>query len=185
MDLKIFMGKGKIGKRFFKRNAEAVALELLGRVLVRRVGKRLLCGRIVETEAYLGGEDSGSWAHLGKRKDNSAMWGAPGTILVKNVHKYHMLNFVTGKERVPQAVLIRALEPLNFEARCSGPGLLTIAMKIDKSFNGKDVTSDKDIWIEGSGERVEVAKSFRIGLKKDLEEHMRFYLKDNEYVSGK
>jgi len=171
-------------KAFFCKSAEIVAKKLLGCVIVRKIGKEVFKARIVETEAYFGEKDPGSWARLGKRKDNRAMWSAPGTILVKKVHKYPMLNFVTGKEGEPQAVLIRALEPLNFKGNCSGPGLLTTTLKIDKSFNEKNVVKNKEIWIEKTKKRKhKIAQSFRIGLKEDLPQKSRFYIKSNKFVS--
>jgi DNA-3-methyladenine glycosylase len=176
--------KQKISKNFFNRSADVVAKDLLGKILVRKIGKKLLKAKIVETEAYFSEEDPASWAKLGKRKDNIHMWSEGGTILVKNVHMYLMLNFVVGKEGEAGAVLIRALEPINFKGRCSGPGLLSREMKIKKSFNGKNIFEMKDFFIEDYGEKVEVEKSFRIGVRKDLKKHLRFYVKGNDCVSG-
>ncbi len=175
----------RISKHFFNRPADVVAKDLLGKILVRKIGKKLLKAKIVETEAYFSEEDPASWAKLGKRKDNVHMWSEGGTILVKNVHMYLMLNFVVGKKGEAGAVLIRALEPINFEGRCSGPGLLSREMKIDKSFNGKNIFEMKEIFIEDDLEKVKVEKSFRVGVRNDLEEHFRFYIKGNNCVSGK
>ncbi|MEX0920845.1 MAG: DNA-3-methyladenine glycosylase [Candidatus Pacearchaeota archaeon] len=177
----------KIGRRFFLNEAEKVAKELLGMILVRKIGKKVLKAKIVETEAYLDENDPASWARLGKRKDNFFMWEEGGTILLKNVHKYLMLNFVTYRKGKAQAVLIRALEPLNFKGRCSGPGLLTNCLKIDRSFNGNKIYENKSFWIEDSKERLnqEIKESFRVGVKKDHKNKLRFYIKDNEYLSRK
>jgi DNA-3-methyladenine glycosylase len=175
----------KISKKFFNRSADIVAKDLLGKILVRKEGRKLLKAKIVETEAYFSEDDPASWAKLGKRKDNLYMWSEGGTILVKNVHMYFMLNFVVGKKGEAGAVLIRAVEPLNFWGRCSGPGLLSKSLKIDKSFNGKKIFEMENFFIEDCDEKVEVGESFRVGVKNDLEKHFRFYIKNNEFVSGK
>jgi len=95
-----------------------------------------------------------------------------------------MLNFVTGKNREASAVLIRALEPLNFPLRCNGPGLLTAALKINKDFNGKNFSDElyvkePDFYDVG----FEIGSSKRIGVKNDLNENLRFYIKGNKFVS--
>ena len=115
------------------------------------------------------------------------MWGFPGIILIKNVHKYKMFNIVSGRENKAEAVLIRALEPLNFKARLSGPGLLTESFFIDKCFHGKNIFSLKDLFIEEDKDlnKFEINESFRIGVTKDLPEKLRFYIKDSKYISRK
>ncbi len=173
----------KISKNFFNRPADVVAKDLLGKILVRKINGKLLKAKIVETEAYFSEEDPASWAKLGKRKDNLHMWSEAGTILVKNVHMYLMLNFVVGKKGKAGAVLIRALEPINFEGRCSGPGLLSREMKIEKNFNGKNIFEMEDFFIENNKENLEIESSFRIGVRNDLEKHFRFYIKGNRFVS--
>ncbi|MEK6895436.1 MAG: DNA-3-methyladenine glycosylase [Nanoarchaeota archaeon] len=174
----------ELRKEFFSRSAEVVAKELLGKILVRKINKKILKAKIVETEAYFGKNDPASWARFGKRKDNEAMWREGGTILIKNVHKYKMLNFVTGFEGEPQAVLIRALEPLNFEGRCSGPGLLTECLKIKKEkFAGQNIFLLKDFWVEDCKDKVEIENGKRIGVVKDLSGNYRFLIKGNKFAS--
>ncbi len=172
-------------RNFFNKDASKVAKCLLGGVLVRKIGGEILEARIVETEAYYGEDDPASWARFGKRKSNGAMWEAAGTILVKNVHKHNMLNFVTGEKGNPQAVLIRAVEPINFEARCNGPGLLSQALKITKELNGKNLFELEDFFIKPGKRPKEIVESFRIGVKKDLKVPLRFYIKGNKCVSRK
>lgn len=94
-----------------------------------------------------------------------------------------MFNFVTGKEGKAEAVLIRAVEPLNFSENCSGPGLLTENLKIDKSFNGLNIFDLKEIGLIDSDEKFNIGKSFRIGVKNDLEIPLRFYIKESSFVS--
>ncbi len=173
----------KISKLFFSRKADEVAHDLIGKVLVVVVNGEELRSKIVESEAYFGEDDPASWARLGKRKDNQNMWEEGGTILIKNVHKYYMLNFVTGEKGEAQAVLIRAVEPLNYEGNCCGPGLLTLTLGIDKNFNGKNIFDLKEMWIEEEKFNGMIERSNRIGVVKDLKQHYRFYLKGNKCVS--
>ena len=172
-------------ENFFSRNPEIVAKKILGCILIRNLKNKELKTKIVETEAYFDEKDPASWARFGKRKDNEAMWMNAGTILVKNVHKHKMLNFVTEKKGKASAVLIRALEPLNFKKRCNGPGLLTKALKIGKEFNGKNIFKIKELKLIDNKEKTKIVKAYRIGVVKDLKKKLRFYIKDNKYVSRK
>ena len=152
----------KIQKDFFSRNAKTVAKELLGKILVRKINNKEFRAKIVETEAYFGKEDPASRASKGKNKVSEMMCDEPGKILVYNVHKYKMFNIVTGKKNEPSAVLIRALEPINFTGRCNGPGLLSGFLEIEKSFHGQEIFSLENIWIENSTMAFKIAKSYRI-----------------------
>ncbi len=173
----------KLNKNFFSRSADKVAKELLGKILCRRMVKKtkfvILKAKIIETEAYFGEEDPASWARYGKRKSNILMWDFPGKILIKNVHKYKMLNFITDKKEIASAVLIRALEPLNFSENLKGPGLLTECLKIDKSFNGLEIVKNKNLWIEQKNkkQKFKIFRDYRIGVKNDLKKKLRFYIK--------
>ncbi|PIO08585.1 hypothetical protein COU59_01230 [Candidatus Pacearchaeota archaeon CG10_big_fil_rev_8_21_14_0_10_34_12] len=171
----------KLGKEFFAHSAEKVAKELLGKVLNTN-GKR---ARIVETEAYYGKEDPASKASKGNGDLSKTMAMSPGTILVYGVHNNWLVNFVTGKEGEAEAVLLRALEPLNFEGRCNGPGLLTNVLNIKKNLHKKDLSEIDEIFIEDNEEKFEIQQSFRIGVSKDLPKKLRFYIKGNKHVSKK
>ncbi len=174
----------KLEREFFMEKADVVAKKLLGKIIVRKIDGKKLIAKIVETEAYFSESDPASWARHGKRKDNIHMWSQGGIILVKNVHKHKMLNFVAGVEGKAEAVLIRAVEPVNFSARCSGPGLLTENLKIGSDFNGVDVCNNNKIFLFDSEENnFKICKSFRIGVVKDLNKKLRFYIKDNACVS--
>src|SRR5919199_3506640 len=81
-------------RRFFARHPEIVSRELLGKVLVRRNGRKLLAGRIVETEAYLGAEDPAAHAFSGKTPRNAVLFGPPGHVYVYFIYGNHYcLNF--------------------------------------------------------------------------------------------
>lgn len=178
----------KSGKEFFSRDAKIVARELLGKILVRKINNKELKAKIVETEAYFGSEDPASRAcQNGNLRET--MCGEPGIVLVYGVHNSWMLNFVTSGKGKPEAVLIRALEPLNFNLRCSGPGLLTRALHIEKNFHDKNIVNNNELWIENNKSNnkgnFEIADAFRIGVKKDLPERLRFYIKGSKFVSRK
>ena len=175
----------RINKNFFERKADVVAQELLGKILVRKVNGKEFLGKIVETEAYFGKNDPASRASKGKNKISEMMWEEPGKILVYNVHMYKMFNVIADKKGVPSAVLIRAIEPLNFDLKCNGPGLLTNALEITKSIHGKHIFDLKDLKLEISEDKIEIVKSSRIGVTKDLDIPLRFYIKDNGYISRK
>lgn len=163
-------------KNFFNRKAEKVAKELLGKILNVN-GKKI---RIVETEAYYGEEDPASRARQnGDLRKTMLMSG--GTILVYGCHDNWLINIVTNKKGKAEAVLIRSGQPLNFKANTKGPGLLTKALRVDKSFHKSKI--GEKILINFDRKNVKIGKSFRIGVKKDLSRKLRFYIKDNKHVS--
>ena len=174
-----------LNNNFFSRNPEIVAQELLGKILIRKLKNKTLKAKIIETEAYFGEKDPASRASKGKNKVSEMMWSSPGTIMIYYVHKYKMFNIVTGKKNQPSAVLIRALEPLNFKARCNGPGLLTNSLNITKSVHGKNIINNKELKLLDNNSNHQIVKGFRIGVTKDLPRPLRFYIKDNPYVSKK
>jgi DNA-3-methyladenine glycosylase len=127
-----------LGREFFDRDTVAVARDLLGKVLVRTVDGKQLWGRLVEVEAYLGPDDLAAHSSGGRRSPrNEVMYGAPGHAYVYFTYGMHnCLNFVTREPGLPQAVLVRALEPGPGVGRCSGPGLVCLALDIDRNLNG-------------------------------------------------
>jgi DNA-3-methyladenine glycosylase len=127
-----------LGPEFFDRDTVAVARDLLGKVLVREVAGKALWGRLVEVEAYLGPDDLAAHSSGGRRSPrNEVMYGPPGNAYVYLTYgMHHCLNFVTGPKGLPQAVLVRALEPGPGVGRCGGPGLVCRALDIDRSLNG-------------------------------------------------
>ncbi|MBI5803505.1 DNA-3-methyladenine glycosylase [Candidatus Pacearchaeota archaeon] len=177
------MSLNKLGREFFSKDARYVAKELLGKILVRKLNGRILMAKIVETEAYLDENDPGSRARQNGDLRKTMLMPA-GTILVYGVHNNWLVNFVTNKEGKAEAVLLRALEPLNFDSNCSGPGLLTKSLGITKHFHKENIFEQNDLWLEyNKKERFEIVNAFRIGLSKDLPEKLRFYIKNNKFVS--
>jgi len=177
----------KMDKEFYNRDPETVARELLGKILVRKIGSVEKRGRIVETEAYFDDRDPASRAcQNGDLRETMKM--DAGTILVYGVHSQWLVNFVTGKEGEAAAVLIRAVEPLNFDGRGNGPGLLTRSLDIDKGFHKHNVIGHDEVMVVGDSGKdggQEVVESFRIGVKRDLPKKLRFYIKGNKHISKK
>ncbi|HET9130824.1 MAG TPA: DNA-3-methyladenine glycosylase, partial [Terriglobia bacterium] len=152
----------KLDRSFYDRPTLKVAVDLIGKVLVRRLNGRNLAGKIVETEAYNGPSDLACHASRGKTPRTAVMFGPPGVSYVYMIYGFYFcLNAVTEAEGHPAAVLIRALEPLeNIRTMrtlrhnplrdtniASGPGKLCMALSIDKSLNAVDLASRK-LWIE-------------------------------------
>lgn len=170
----------KLDNKFFQRDAEVVAKELLGKILVRKINKKEMRAKIVETEAYYDEQDPASRAcQKGDLRDTMMM--EAGRILVYGVHNNWLINFVTDKEKKASAVLLRAVEPMNFKAKASGPGLLTKSLNINKNFHKKFL--GKGLWVEDNREKFDIAESFRVGVKKDLPKKLRFFIKNSPFVS--
>ena len=183
---------------FFQRPADIVAQDLLGKLLIRLKDDIPIGGMIVETEAYFGKDDPASRAAKGG-KIGSLMYRKPGYALVYMVHANWLLNIVTGYKGEASAVLIRAIEPLigihhmtinrntdDIFLLASGPGRLTKALEIDDSFNNYRVNaidSPLKILYYIELEDDEIDRSHRIGVKEDLPEPLRFYIRNNPYVS--
>jgi DNA-3-methyladenine glycosylase (3mg) len=194
----------RLPRSFFARPTLEVARDLLGRRLVRMVGKRRISGRIVEVEAYIGEDDQASHAAVGRTPRNAVMYGPPGYAYVYFIYGQHYcLNVVTEREGFPAAILIRALEPeegLDWIARrrrgipmrdwLRGPGRVCAGLGIDRRFNGHDLCApDARLWLE-AGEPVpeeQVATSPRIRVRGDVlarTRPWRFYIRDHPCVSG-
>ncbi|OYT60092.1 3-methyladenine DNA glycosylase [Euryarchaeota archaeon ex4484_178] len=179
---------------FFQRDAKKVAIELLGKLLVRKLREGYIVGKIVETEAYYGPDDPASRAYKGKKDYNKGMWLNGGHIFIYMVHANWMLNITTDKQDA-QAVLIRAVEPIagihlmrknrrrkNLKDLCSGPGKLSQSFYITRDMNEKLLGSE--LLISSSPwKNFEIGKSHRIGVKHDLDEPLRFFIKDSLYIS--
>lgn len=195
---------------FFNRDPVKVARELLGKLLVRREGRRLLAGRVVEDEAYLGTEDPAAHAFGGETARNNVLFGPPGHAYVYFIYGNHYcLNVSCMPEGNPGCVLFRALEPVlaiekMAEARgiylsspprpaelrliASGPGRLCSALSITRQRdNGKQLTSGtSDLWLADDGFRPErVVATPRVGITKAVQHPWRFLVAGNAFVSGK
>ncbi|HUR61134.1 MAG TPA: DNA-3-methyladenine glycosylase [Candidatus Thermoplasmatota archaeon] len=168
-------------RSFYARGAEAVAKDLLGCILVRRLPDGTRCrARIVETEAYIGEHDLASHARAGKTRRTGTMYGPPGhayIYLIYGIH--HMLNIVCGEEGDPQAVLIRAGEPLDgWDARLSGPGLVASALGLQRAHDGADLLKgDLTVHKGTPPPAARIARGPRVGVAYAgtwAAEHLRF-----------
>jgi len=134
----------RISRDFFSRDVLEVAPALLGKTLVRDFGyDDALKLTINETEAYRGEEDLGCHARKGRTNRTEIMYHKGGLVYIYLIYgMYWMLNFTTGDEGHPQAVLIRG------SAEIQGPGRIGRELKLDKSFYGEDLISSSRIWVE-------------------------------------
>lgn len=138
---------------YFNRPTLTVARSLIGKYLVRVVDGRILAGKIVEVEAYVGPEDKACHASKGRTKRTDVMFGPGGIAYVYLIYgMYHCLNVVTEREEFPSAVLIRAIEIDG--ALIDGPGRLCRALQIDRGLNRLDLTTGESLWFEDRGVSV-------------------------------
>ena len=174
-----------LSKSFFFFFTIEVAQKLLGCVLCRELEGKIYKSIIVETEAYIQ-EDAACHAHRGITPRCKVMYEKGGLAYVYFIYGMHYcVNVVTEKQGRGCAVLIRAVEPLNYNAKTNGPARLCKALDITKELNGTDLTSKKSpLWIEkGQKPDFEIVTTPRIGIKQNTDYPWRFYIKDNKWVS--
>lgn len=193
-------------REFYDRDPRRVSRELLGKVLVRKDGKKLLAARIVEVEAYLGTDDPAAHSFSGRTARNAVLFGPPGYAYVYFIYGNHYcLNVSCMPDGAPGGILFRALEPLvgieemarargisvygqgDWRPLTSGPGRLAEAFGITRERdNGKDLTSEaSDLFIFDDGYRVRrVLVTTRIGIRKAAELPLRYVIAGNRFVSG-
>ncbi|HUO10787.1 MAG TPA: DNA-3-methyladenine glycosylase [Phycisphaerae bacterium] len=165
--------ESRLMRGFFTRDAEAVAQDLIGKIMVHRVGGhggRELRARIVETEAYVGEHDLACHAAKGRTKRTEVMYGEGGHAYVYFIYGMHeMFNVVTGHAGSAQAVLIRAAEALHgFETadrklNLSGPGRFAKGMGITRKDYGLNLTGDKLFFVD-DGWKGRIRRGVRIGV---------------------
>ena len=197
-------------RSFFNQDPRVVARELLGKLIVRREGRRQLAGRIVEVEAYLGAGDLAAHAAAGHTARNAVLFGPPGHAYVYFIYGVHYcLNISCLPDGDAGCILIRALEPVSgmdamAKARgladldltstrelrklASGPGKICEALGITRPRdNDKDMLSPaSDLQVMSDGFRVpEVAVTQRIGITKSAEMPLRYVIAGNAFVSKK
>jgi len=184
---------------FYARDTALVARELLGTVLVNDSSDGRASGMIVETEAYVGEHDGACHAAAGLTNRTAPLYGAPGSAYVYLIYGLHWcLNAVTQPVGVPGAVLLRALEPLEGidvmlnrrgAARLTpnltnGPGKLCAAMAIDRNQNSTSLVSGSVRIHRGHVfDDDQVVVTPRIGIRKAADWPLRYFVRDNAWVS--
>ena len=201
-----------ISKEFYNRSALEVAQDLLGKVLVREVDGKILKGKIVETEAYIGAIDKACHAYNGRRtKRTEILYEDAGVSYIYFIYGlYHCFNVVTNKKDVAEAVLIRAIEPINeldyisnirynkkydeltkaqSKNLTNGPSKLCLAYLLNKDLNAVKLYEKGAVYItDDNNETFEIVESKRIGIDyaEEAKDFLwRFYIKDNIYISKK
>ncbi len=194
-------------EEFFQQSPEDLARSLVGAILVKREGERLLAGRIVETEAYLSSQDArqdaSSHAFRGKTARNEAMFGESGTLYVYQIYGIHLCaNIVTEPQGIGSAVLLRAIEPLvgleiMSERRglsveksvgksinlCRGPGKLAQAFGFTLQDNFRSVVEESCYCLPAT-KPVKIGISARIGITKAADLPLRFFDAESRFVSA-
>ena len=201
-----------ISKDFYNRSALDVAKDLLGKVLVREVDGKVLKGKIVETEAYIGSIDKACHAYNGRRtKRTEILYEDAGVSYIYFIYGlYHCFNVVTNKKDIAEAVLIRGIEPINgldyisnirynkkydeltkaqLKKLTNGPSKLCLAYLLNKDLNAVKLYEKGQVYItDENNEEFEIVESKRIGIDyaEEAKDFLwRFYIKDNIYVSKK
>ena len=192
------VSKNKLPREFYTRPTLEVARDLIGKVLVYESDGDNVSARLVEVEAYIGGDDPACHAAVGKTERNAVMFGPGGFGYIYFIYgMYYCLNVVTENEDYPAAVLIRAAEPeegqevfrKRFKADhknilTNGPGKLCKAFGLTREQNGLDLTGPT-LYLEDRGYRPgKIIRTERIGIKVGRDKLWRFYEDGSRYVSG-
>lgn len=186
---------------FYHRSTLAVARDLLGRYLVRRIGRKVLAGRIVEVEAYGGSDDEASHAARGRTARNDVMFWDGGHLYVYFTYGMHFCaNVVTGRAGKPGAVLLRAVEPVagirwlrqnrggiaHSRQLTNGPAKLCEAFSLARPENGACLAGPAVVLTAGDPlPPWRRARSTRIGIRNGREKKWRFFDRNNPWVSAR
>lgn len=179
-------------------DTESLARCLIGKIVVRELSDGVVSGRIVETEAYIVGDAAGH-AYRGMTPRNGSLFLERGHAYVYFAYgSSYMLNVSSEGRGIGAGVLIRALEPLEgipimqvnrgverLRDLARGPGRLAAALRIDRRLDGLDLCRKGPLWLgRGDHEPGEIGQSIRIGISRDADRPLRFYLWDSPFVSG-
>jgi DNA-3-methyladenine glycosylase len=175
-----------------------LAQYLIGKTIVRKVGRNRMSGRIVETEAYPPGDRSGH-AYRGRTARNQSLFLGRGFAYVYFIYgTSYMLNITAEEPGVGAGVLLRAIEPLEgidlmkrlrktgkLTDLARGPGRLAVALDIDEQLDGVDLCADGPLWL-GTPVRDtgHIGTAVRIGITRDMRRLLRFFESGSRFVSG-
>lgn len=201
-----------ISKELYEKGAIDVAKDILGDYLIREIDGRKIRSIIVETESYIGSMDKACHAYNYKKTERTKpLFEEGGIAYVYFIYGlYHCFNIVTNIKDEPEAVLIRAIEPLdsfdyisnirfnkNYDELTkaqkknltNGPSKLCSALNITKSDNYKKLYLEGDLYLEHNpNKNFEIVETKRVGIdyaEEAIDFLWRFYIKDNIYVSKK
>jgi DNA-3-methyladenine glycosylase len=189
---------GPLARLELPTDTESLARYLMGKVVVRQLPEGVASGRIVETEAYVVGDAAGH-AYRGMTPRNRSLFLEPGHAYVYFAYGVsYMLNVSSEPPGIGAGVLIRALEPLvgvpimqrnrgvePLRDLARGPGRLAAALRIDRQLDGLDLCQEGPLWLgRDDHELGEVGESTRIGISRDANRVLRFYLRGSPFVSG-
>lgn len=179
----------RLDREFYLQDTVKVARQLLGKTLVRKIGKNTISGIITETEAYRQSDDPASHAHRATTPRNQAMFGMVGCAYVYFTYgMYHCMNVVArNKNYSAGAVLIRAIEPQdgihimmkNRKSKdltnlANGPAKLAIALDITKKQYGEDLIESDSLYITEGIKVSKIHSAPRIGIKVGLDKKWNF-----------
>jgi DNA-3-methyladenine glycosylase len=187
-----------LDRNFFQKSADILARDLLGKILIHKIDNKLVGGIIVETEAYLQ-DDPASHSFKGQTNRNKAMFLEGGFSYVYKIYGFHFcFNVVSGEKNVGEAVLIRSLEPLynidimkmnrkteNIYHLTNGPSKLCQALNININHNSICLYNSNVLFILENKSTDEITITKRIGISKGIDLPLRFYLRNNKFVSKK
>ena len=183
----------------FGKSSDIVAQTLIGKKLVTDIDGKITSGIIVETESYEGYDDPASHGFAGRTERNYPIFEQGGRVYVYLIYgQYYLLNIVTNRQNFPSSVFIRAVEPVdgidimikrrraeNIKNLTNGPGKLTIALGIDKTFNNILINQDKIFIVDIKNNDFDIVKTTRVGTSKGKKILKRFYIRNNLWVSKK
>jgi DNA-3-methyladenine glycosylase len=175
-----------------------LARYLIGKTIVRKVGRSRISGRIVETEAYPPGDSSGHGYRGQTARNHSLFLGSSFAYVYFIYGVSYMLNVSAEEPGVGAGVLFRALEPLEginlMEQRrktdkltdlARGPGRLALALQIDRSLDGIDMCADGPLWLGTAVRKTgHIGTSTRIGITREVDRLLRFFEVGSPFVSG-
>lgn len=184
---------------FYTQATLAIAKNLLGCVLVNQTEEGTTSGIIVETEAYLGANDRAAHSFGNRRtKRTEIMFHEPGLAYIYQMHTHNLVNVVSGPRGIPEAVLIRAIEPYsgidimlkrrpvsNLKNLTNGPGKLTKALGITINDYGKALYNSSLLIAKGKYP-TSISQGKRIGIENTGEARdypYRFWVSNNPFVS--
>lgn len=189
----------RLSRASLPRDTAKLARYLIGKTIVRKIGRKRISGRIVETEAYPPGDRSGH-AYCGQTARNQSLFLRRGLAYVYFIYgTSYMLNVTAEEAGVGAGVLLRAIEPLEgislmqrlrntdkLTDLARGPGRLAAALNIDKRLDGIDLCAEGPLWL-GTAVRStgRISSSVRIGITRDMHRPLRFFEAGSPFVSGR